>query len=632
MNKKFFSKRLLSIILAVALLGGVFSVLAVINRNTTRNKYEQILAEDGFLYGIHYPWFPSSLGHSFSSNEIFGYSTSGWDIDGEETIFEDLVNMKALGFNVINIMAGGLRGEGVQYNEIGEVIGLSDEFKTNFRAFMELAKKAGVNLSVTLQMHTTDIYSSLGKEAWDKYTQYYCNETVREQYIRLVIKPILNILKGYEDMLVFLVLGDELENEINDTEMDTNMYGSRAVYGVSFDNMYNFYKDMKAACDEVLPDVAVTLGANNDYISRYSDLGLDLMGRNRYTERASVTPIEQYKTPYDMILFEYGISPVLTVEHYNSNNLSMLTQAKEAGYKGALWWSYWPKSSSDPLMNLFNVNMESRHDYRDLAYLFHYHILDALYEKNGGDEEMLDAPSMFYQNGSGEVAWIASRQAETIDIERSYDEGKTWEKLVTRAPVTDYQNDFSGSYTDSTLTQGKKVCYRVISYNYDGMAAAAEPSNVAKVKEPPRNILEDSGLESGKMGKWKKFGTNASSVKSTEAYEGTYSLYLRGAGWSHVYQDVSIKPNTKYELSFWYKRDPSYSSGAGYVYIRKGAFDTDPPKLTDDWIGSNSDWTRFSTTFTTGSSVEYDTISIDFCLNDPPVYFYIDNIELKEHS
>lgn len=631
MNKKIFLRRLISTVAAAALIGGVFSVLAVINRNTAKNRYRQILERDGFLYGIHYPWFPSSLGHSFSANEIFGYATSGWNIDGEEAIYEDLLNMKALGFNVINIMAGGLRGEGVMYSEIGEITGLSEEFKTNFRSFMNLAKRAGVDLSVTLQMHTTDIYNSLGKEAWDKYTQYYCNATVREQYIRLVVKPILNILKDYEDMLIFLVLGDELENEINDTEMDTNMYGTRGIYGVSFENMYAFYKDMKTACDDVLPDVAVTIGANNDYISRYSDLGLDLMGRNRYSDTASVTPIGNFKTPYDMILFEYGISSVLTVEHYNRNNLSMITQAKEAGYKGALWWSYWPKSSPDPLMNLFKANMENRHDYRDLAYLFHYYILDSLYEKNGGDEEQLDEPAMFYQNGSGEIAWIASRQAETLDIERSYDGGETWKKLVSGVPASDYQEDFSGKYNDTSLTQGKTVCYRVISYDSEGASAASKASNTAKVKEPPKNILEDSGFESGKMGKWKKFGTNASSIKSTEKHEGNYSLNLRGSGWSHVYQDVKVKPNTKYELSFWYKRDPSYPTGSAFIYVRKGAFATDPPKLTEDWIGKTSEWSRFSTSFTTGSNVEYDTISIDFCLNDPPVYFYIDDVVLMEH-
>ena len=133
------------------------------------------------------------------------------------------------------------------------------------------------------------------------------------------------------------------------------------------------------------------------------------------------------------------------------------------------------------------------------------------------------------------------------------------------------------------------------------------------------------------MGKWKKFGTNASSIKSTEKYEGNYSLNLRGSGWSHVYQDVKVKPNTKYELSFWYKRDPSYPTGSAFIYVRKGAFATDPPKLTEDWIGKTSEWSRFSTSFTTGSNVEYDTISIDFCLNDPPVYFYIDDVVLMEH-
>ena len=83
---------------------------------------DRVLAEDGFLNGIDYMWIDD--GHTFSDNQIYGFDTNSFsDNDGAATVYSDMINIKALGYNCVHIMAQGGRMEGVQFDQNGHILG-----------------------------------------------------------------------------------------------------------------------------------------------------------------------------------------------------------------------------------------------------------------------------------------------------------------------------------------------------------------------------------------------------------------------------------------------------------------------------------------------------------------------------
>jgi len=134
-------KKRISFKLFVAVMAFLFFIsgmsgLAVSEQNPTttgtvyKNLYEKVLAEDDFLYGIDYPWFISydSIGCNLGAN--YAMPSKSHCSFNEQLIYQDLFNIKALGFNAVNFWLFTWL-DGIMFDDNGNVLGLDDCFLDN---------------------------------------------------------------------------------------------------------------------------------------------------------------------------------------------------------------------------------------------------------------------------------------------------------------------------------------------------------------------------------------------------------------------------------------------------------------------------------------------------------------------
>ncbi|MBR5524436.1 MAG: carbohydrate binding domain-containing protein, partial [Clostridia bacterium] len=636
-------KRIFALLLAVMLcIGGLTSTATWISaaqetfinpktgfRNNT--LINRVLEEDGFLYGINYVWIEE--GHTFGDNHIFGYDTNTFsDGNGAEIVYTNMLNLKALGYNCVQIMASGNRMEGIRFDERGQVLGLDEEYKANFRRYLQAIVAADMPFGVVLQSHTTRLYEYIGKTAWDQGTQYYCNPQVRKQYMELVMEPLLEIIAEFEEHLLFLAFGDELENEINDVTVDWNVSGGRGVYGVSFEDMYAFYSDLNDLCKEMLPDIPRTLAGNADFITQYGDLNLDFLGRNNYYSDESVTPIEQYKIGLPMYAPEWGLtvwSNPMSTEEYINGSLAMSANLREAGYLGAFYWSFDHSQKSDAECTLFNTYYEFSSDFSTFATALTYQALDYRYAHQGvGDP--FDVPAIFAYQGDGVVTWLRSRQAKIFDLERSVDGGKSWTKLLSNAAAADYvapRNDEIGYYVDTAVEEGDAAIYRVTARRADGATRMSAPSvqvfpeevsadesgTELPTEEDDNNLVLNGNFSLGAEG-WRFNGTGTGVVNG--------ALYLPGPSEfcsEAISQKITVEPNREYILSYDMKSANGSIMG---VYIKRGSNNS---ILCEDWpVTSVGQWETKMLRFNVGDNSSVTLSFSNATVGDK----YVDNVSL----
>jgi len=599
-------KRWLSLLLAVtvcltalvATAGWVSAEGIMVGRDSYGFKentlLSKVLKEDGFLNGIDYMWIED--GHTFSDNYIFGYDTNTFsDGNGAEQVYSDMINIKALGYNAVHIMAQGGMMEGVIYGEHGEILGLSDEYKQNFRKYLQIIDETETNIAVFLQFHTTQIYEKLGKDAWDKATQFYASEEVCQQYMDLVMTPILDMLKEVEHRILFLSLGDELENEINDNDLGWNTDNTRVVYGVSFDDMYRFYSELNDLCKEKMPDIPRTIGANASYLHKYGDLDLQAIGRNRYTSFGTdMEPINfwEYKGGLPMYFPEWGIGcwyTDMTWQEFQDRNMVMLDRIREWGYFGAFFWRYEHTQKDDSELTMYNSLWEFPADYNTLATRFAYEARKDLHEHQSTDASF-DPPAMFAYNGDGLVTWLHAQNGQTFDLERSLDGGKTWVKLITGAQNKAYhsrRNTNIGYYQDDEVEEDQAVLYRVIAYNeagesrvsdvsvqvppmdntVEGGGAPAGVDDAPLAEDPSKNILKNGDFENG-MNNWS--GRSSGTYAWVEGgHESEHAMKIMDATnrWGGFQQYFRVEPGKTYRISFSYKDLNQKGDSAAYIRL-----------------------------------------------------------------
>ena len=620
------------------------------------NGIEKILERDGYLEGIWYPWFThDNLGHGFTSNELMTkYVGNTWEDVGFEqygpvNIYREIYNLKALGFNLLGY-EGSIYGEGVIYDDYGNVLGIKEEYLQNVRAFLEICREIEMPVLWTICCHSTTVntYYEDGKYVWDVISQAYGNPEVADQYAENFVKPLCGLFAEYPDVVVMIAATSEAENEINDSDIGNHFDGGREIYGVPQENMLYFIKAVNDMVAQELPDVTRTLCSNRSDMSIYRDIDFDMIGKQEYNYLGRSPIIEQMHSDVPMFISEFGFGDGIVKEDevFTIQQIGFRENFMEQGFKGWMMWC-WQPNKYGSVYDLLDANGNSNTDFRAFAYALHYFV-EGYRAAHRGEEIELHTPVLFCNTGSGRIEWISSPQATQISLLRSLDGGKTWKTLLNKVTPGDYESNFKGVYEDTEVTNmtatDKTVMYQVIAYDDWGNVAPSAVSNAATVMGPAIDLVTNGSFENGLEG-WTDFGTNGETFKATtveleDAPDGDKVLEFEHltTSWNGINQSgITVKPNTSYKVTYTYRIANGSEYMNGYCFIRglgadgkgNGLGDINDAVLASKYLntGSPTEWTTEEIIFKTNDS---DKLGIDF-RTVPGVHYYIDSVTLVEN-
>ena len=682
-NLKVLLPILCSIALLFSVVGSVLAAGAVLPWRDGSSELEKILERDGYIEGIWYPWFQHSyLGHCLAPNtmaaKVMGgenWQSSNWmkvglDQYGTINIYREIYNLKALGFNLMGY-EGSPYGEGVVYDDYGNVLGIDEVYVANVRRLLDMCKEIGMPVLWTVTFHSTTLndYYADGKYAWDIIAQAYANSTVADQYCENFVKPLCKVLAEYPETVVMVASGVELENEINDSDIGNHFDNGRLLYGVNQENMLYFLDAVTNAVKEVLPNVPITNCGNSSDHTIYEGIDLDFLGRNYYNIGARAPSIDELRATGPTIVTEFGLGDGVAIEDevWTIKQIQFRDNFIAEGHRGWMYWD-WSSTGFGGAYDLLAAGGQSTTDFRAGAFAIHYYI-ESYRAAHRGEELELDKHVLFCNSGSGTVEWISSRQATSLDLLRSLDGGKTWTTLLKGVAPTDYEENFKGKYVDEEVANmqpdGTKVMYKMVAYDDNGHTAESLPNNQAEVTGPPVNILADynCSFENGLEG-WNEFGDNGTFEEEANYYaaviepEGgaadgkkalefklNYETEINEEGkvvpvydegnlvingeWSGVnMKEITVKPNTPYKLVLKYKIAPDsifefeesdqVNKMSGYLFIRGTGPNGEghEPGSTSPKDGSIDDATLASLYMLSGSKNEWREDEVTFKTNE----------------
>ncbi len=662
MNKTFV-KVLLPILCCIAVLGGVLGTLlasggAVFPWREQANSVEKILERDGYLEGIWYPWLTHrNLGHGLTSNELMvKYVGNTWaDVGieqyGTTSLFREIYNLRALGFNILGY-EGSIYGEGVIYDDYGNVLGIKEEYLKNVRVFLDVCRAAKMPVLWTVCCHSTTLndYYENGKYAWDIISQAYANPVVADQYAEKFVKPLCEVLGEYPDVVVMVAATSEAENEINDSAIGDHFEGGRLLYGVDQDAMLYFINRINETVAKELPDVTRTLCSNSDDMSIYRDIDFDFLGRQIYNYAGNSKDIGDMKADGPMIVSEFGLGDrtVVTDEAFTILQMTFRDNFRADGYKGWMYWC-WTPNGYGGIYDLLNKDAKSLTDFRAFAYALHYYV-EEYRNEHRGVETVLDAPVLFANTGSGMVEWISSRQATKLDLLRSTDGGTTWVTLLSGVSPYDYESNFKGTYEDTEIakkTDGGKVMYKMTAYDDDGNRVDSETSNEADILGPAVNLVPNNSFENG-LANWTEWGDNgntfyAAALQTDLAPDGNYVLdlkYTTNDYFGVCNGGIEVKPNTNYKITYQYYLCDDATTKSAYCFVRtldangggNGLGDINDSYVASAFLNKGTveniqgKWITEEILFRTNEGTK---VGIDFRVIKGS-HFYIDNVTLTE--
>ena len=605
-------KKLLSFLCAAVLVMALLPLgalpAAAAEPKATKTLYQQILERDGFIEGVWYPWFTHTyLGCGFTSNEMAAqYITNCWydfnkvgiDSYGADKIYAEIYNLKALGYNMLAI-AGSPYGEGVIYDPNGDVLGIKEEYLKNIRRFLDICRDIGMPVMWNINFHTSSAADYYGMDAWNILCRFYADHTVADHYAQRFVKPLCQVLEAYDDVVALIALTDEVENEIEDPNVP-HSYASKA-FGTTKENILYFVNAINDVVRREVPQIARTIAANSDDLGLYSEVEVDVLGRNRYSDAGTVPGITGLYSTVPMLLTEYNLHSAsgMSESEYSKIQIKFRDEMKRVGYQGGFQWC-WQPNVKGGAMDLLMAGAASNTDFRTSMYDRYYYTLDAI-AAHQGKPVVLDTPALFYHKGDGLLEWIPSRQATTVTIEASTDNGKNWRTVAA-------------DLSQSSLIQKDKCVYRVSNAsalaiyritvkdgkghtataltNRPGAAADyidVSPSTSIKAVSRPKvaqasaefsstaplaltsfgvwnnrpataafNLIQNGSFER-QIGQWTQSGFLTAAVQvvsDATAPEGKKSLHFdtRFTDTPTWYTfTVTVKPNTNYTLSAWVK-------------------------------------------------------------------------------
>ncbi len=611
-------KRILAVVLALLMLvsvtAPVFAKMGSSDMPWLKDKslLDQILERDGFIDGIWYPWLNDAYAaHNLSGNDIMAmyyapdektaqvWSRVELDYIGADEVYRQIYNLKAMGYNMM-AWGGSIYAEGVKLNPTtGEVLGIKEDYLANARRLLNICRDVGMPVVWNVYFHSSAMPHYSGMDGWHIVTRMTADPKVADQYAEKFVRPLCKMLAEYKDVVAMVSIGDEVENEINDSEVGDHFEGNRAMYGTTRANMLYLMKAINNVVKAELPGmprtIASTGGTNKSF---YAELGLDLTGHNNYNNNSHVPEIESFKTNRPAILAEYNVGGDAgeSDDELTASLIKFRENMMKEGYKGGLQWC-WISTTTKSNTSYYLLNsLKSTTDFRGtVTDLRHY--MDEYRAKYQGKTLTVDAAVLYANDGTGLVEWIPSKRGVKMDLLRSNDGGKSWIKVLDNVDQSKYVNNYKkGSYKDAKTANSQ---YKIVVRDAKGNAAESTPNNVAGVeakyikemttKVPAQigishvkgtwklgdrrlmsfgvlnnrpvtasaNLIQNGSFEENK-GQWTSvIGGMASVVTDKTAPSGGKSLYFNSTGAKsgnfNTKFTVKVQKNTDYVFSTWVK-------------------------------------------------------------------------------
>lgn len=589
-----------------------------------------ILERDGYLEGIWFPWLShSDLGHGFTANETMvkyvgnAWATVGIDKYSDKYLLEQIYNLKALGFNVMGY-EGSIYAEGVIFDDNGDVVGIKQDYLDNARRFLNLCREAQMPVLWTVCCHSTSAVSYYNLEVWYRMTQMYAVKEVADHYAERFVQPLCAMLAEYPDVVVMCAATSEVENEMHDPDMG-NFTEHRETYGVTRESMLYFVNKVADTLAECLPNVDRTLCGSTDNMTMYAETDLTFLGHQEYNAHSRADDIATFRSPLPMLATEFGLGDGIypSEDEQVNSQLTFRDNFRDKGWSGWMMWA-WSAQSGGSSYDLIAKDGELT-DFRLVAYEIHDYIEEYRAEHRG-ETMALNTPTMFFNKGDGTVEWVKPTQSHTYKLERSIN-GGGWVTIATSGAAVDSVGR-KYTYQDTALPTSGTVQYRVTATA--GGVSVTSTSNTVDIVPPAFNLAQNGSFENG-LTDWALFGTNGTYRATTAtAHTGSSSLELDygSVEWEGVYQQaITVKPNTNYTLTYWYKHAADDTANNAYCFVRPGDI-YNSNIIGQAYMNGNAytEWRQETISFRTGDTT---TLCIDFRVV-AGTHTYVDDVELYE--
>lgn len=609
-------RRLLALILVCILLLCAIPVFAAkTSQQKNISTYDRILNRDGFLYGVNFPWYK---GETWFGSYIDGKGQTVLPTYDETVLNDMLQNCKAIGFNSVQFWLF-YHYSGIKVDEVGNILGFDKYFETNLRNTLNAVRKTGLTVTLAVFVHTGEDNLKQGIDWQERAMQPLANPTIRKQYFEKILKPLCSMLDEYRDVIAVIDAYEEPESTVD----EKNNFG----FGVYFEDALSFVKESCEVIHNNLPGIPVSCASGwGTNLSRYNDLGLDIIGTDIYTDDASVYDPEEQHADAPVVCFEFGpsnSSKNISDEFQIAHTTKFFRNAISAGYRGAYIWMYngWTGDGHSLITSDIGIN-----NLRPVAAAIRFMIMDNIAEHQQKESDDLDKPSMLGTSNPYQVKWIGSRGAENYKLETSKD-NKKWTVIDDKInpDAVDDNNDNICVYRLSEIEQGTDCYYRVTASDSDKRTAVSESRKFSIpviTCSDNDNLVKNHNFATGDFTDW-SVDTTVFSIENGVGFDGNNYVHLVGNGtWSYLSQSLQVEPNTEYIFTV-YQHAPVSSDRVNMKSIFKAVSFKEGTNLTGDqhYSISDTDWIAYTTTINSG-----DLSQIDLYFGNGGSEAYIDSV------
>ncbi len=585
--------------------------------------FEELVEEKGYLNGIQQPWFVyNSSGNDIGKSIMLNYGSTNYS---DEMFYEVFTNSKAMGFDIIQFWMTYQFG-GILFDSEFQVVGMEPTYKKNLDRVFQIAEECGIYISLAVINHTESSYYVNGKYRYEEICRFMHNEKQTQLFVDNWLIPMLEITQKHENIIMANVF---VEPEANGGRWDITT-------GASWKNLSRFMKTVNDTIHKVNPRIKTYPGATGDAqvtFKYYEDIDFDCYGYDQYWKTAGAEPQDTRELLLNkpFVYGEYGVSDEVNSLTHSDEFMtsffgSYFDSVVQNGVKAGFYWYYGYPGNAQSVI-------DEKNRLRPFAWAIRAWSLDAGYAKTG--YEGIDAPTFMYSTSEA-IRWFGSRGASNITLQRS-DNGKTgWKTVISFNPddpaaVAKYEyGAMMYEWTDPNVKEGETYYYRAIAADEEGKTAPSEvisiTADIVTCSEED-NLIKNGGFENGPIklndkGRitegvdgWIICNQPVSKYDMTHYQNGEAAHSGKGSVYqiTKLHQAVTLKPNTDYTLTFYYK----FKEVEGYWNVLIGFLsgypensDADPSKngKVNNLVGTirpldknkHGDWVRHTVQFNSG--------------------------------